>query len=127
LILDILKKSSFVPLFRKFNFIVKRIANCYPEILKEDREFIVFVGKLRNCMIHSNGYYRGNYYKYVFGETVFEFEDKQVFSQIGTNQFVYLEIAIKLKDIFKQLSNCTSDIESIPYPDDGQNVAQHGV
>lgn len=122
LILDILKKSSFVPLFRKMNFILKRIPNCYPNTLKEDREFVEFVGKLRNCMIHSNGYYRGNYFKYEFGDTVFEFEDKQIFSQIGTNQFVYLEIAIKLKEIFRKICNCTNDIEDIPYPEDGQNI-----
>ena len=124
LILDSLKKSSFVPLLRKFNFIVKRMKNCYPENLEADRAFIEFVGKLRNCMIHSNGYYRGNYYKYEIGETVFEFVDKQIFSQTGSNPFVYLEIAIKLKDIFKKLTICTVDINNIPYPDDEQNVAK---
>lgn len=123
LIYDILKKSSFVPLSRKFNFIVKRFDNCYPDNLKKDRLFVEFVGKLRNCMIHSNGYYRGKQFNYDFGATLFEFKDKEVFLQKGINLDVYLDIAIELKEVFKRLINCLNDIKDIPYPEDGQNTA----
>ncbi|MFD2543761.1 hypothetical protein ACFSSB_15650 [Lacinutrix gracilariae] len=124
IIMDNLKKSSFIPLLRKFNFLVKRKTNCYSGDLKEDREFLNFAVKLRNCMIHSNGIYHGNEYYYKFGEEEFRFVDKQMFMQKGpNNKDVYLDIAIRLKGIFKNLMNCVSEIDYLEYPDDGQNIA----
>ncbi|MEM7087155.1 MAG: hypothetical protein AAF489_13290 [Bacteroidota bacterium] len=124
IITDSLRKSAFIPLVRKFNFIVKRFSNCYMGNLKEDREFLNFAVKLRNCMIHSNGIYHGKSYYYKFGEEEFKFTDKQMFEQRGpNNRDVYLDIAIRIKSIFKNLMNCTKDIEYIEYPNDGQNIA----
>jgi hypothetical protein len=124
IIMDNLKKSSFIPLVRKFNFLVKRNPNCYSGDLKEDREFLNFAVKLRNCMIHANGIYHGNEYYYKFGEEEFRFIDKQMFMQRGSNnKDVYLDIAIRLKEIFKNLMNCVSEIDYLEYPDDGQNIA----
>ncbi|MFK5981529.1 MAG: hypothetical protein QM499_01345 [Flavobacteriaceae bacterium] len=124
LIKENLKKSSFIPLIRKFNYLVKRNSNSYGETLKEDREFLNFANKLRNCMIHSNGVYHGKEYYYKFGEEEFNFIDKEMFLQRGTNsRDVYLKIGIKLKDIFSNLIKCLSDIDYIEYPDDGQNIA----
>ena len=124
IVTDTLRKSAFIPLVRKFNFIVKRIPNCYSGNLKEDREFLNFAVKLRNCMIHSNGVYHGRDYYYKFGEEEFQFTDKEIFQQKGpNNKDVYLDIAIHIKKNFENLMNCTSDIEYIEYPDDGQNIA----
>jgi len=119
-IFEILKKSSFVPLIRRFNFIIERNKNQYIGDLRADREFIEFVSRLRNCMVHANGYYHGNYFRYEFNETVFEFKDKAIFSQTGQNLNIYLEMCIKLKEIFKNMCACISEVENIPYPEDGQ-------
>ena len=123
IIIEILRKSSFVPLIRKMNFIVKHNKEAYGGNLTEDRNFVEFVNKLRNCMVHSNGYYYGQYYYYEFRETVFEFQNKQIFTDVGENRNVYLDISLRLKEIFTNLCNCVSDVEFIPYPDDGENVA----
>lgn len=122
-IMEILRKSSFVPLFRKMNFIIKQNKESYGGNLIEDREFVEFVNKLRNCMVHSNGYYHGPDYNYEFNETFFEFKNKKIFSEIGENKNVYLDISLKLKEIFMNLCNCITNVDFIPYPDDGANIA----
>jgi hypothetical protein len=122
LVFEVLKKSSFVPLMRKFDFISKRLDGCYGESRKDDRKFVEFVSKLRNCMIHSNGFYKGGEFTYNFAGTDFEFRNKEMFNQRGTNQFVYFEIALKLKEIFVNITKCTKDIEFVEYPEDGFNV-----
>tara|TARA_R110002126_G_scaffold290897_3_gene449395 strand:+ start:6174 stop:6953 length:780 start_codon:yes stop_codon:yes gene_type:complete len=53
----------------------------------------------------------------------FQFIQEEIFEQKGINQDIYLEIGIEIKEIFKRLTNCISDIENIPYPNDGQNIA----
>lgn len=123
LIMEILRSSSFVPLFRKFNFVVKQNKEAYGGNIIEDREFIEFVNKLRNCMVHSNGYYHGKYYKYEIYDTVFEFKDKEVFNEVGNNRNIYLDITLRLKEIFTNLCLCVSHLEFIPYPDDEINIA----
>lgn len=122
LIMEILRTSSFVPLFRKFNFIVKQNPEAYGGDLKEDREFIQFANTLRNCMVHSNGFYHGKYYKFEIYETVFEFKDKEIFIETGNNRNVYLDIALRLKEVFTNACLCISNIEFIPYPDDQANT-----
>jgi hypothetical protein len=72
-------------------------------------------------MIHSNGFYHGKYFKYEFNGTEFIFENKEIFSQVGDNQDIYLDISLRLKDIFKNITACISDVENIPYPEDGQH------
>lgn len=124
LIMEILRKSSFVPLVRKMNFIIKHNKEAYGGNLNEDREFVEFVNRLRNCMVHANGYYHGQYSRYEFNQTVFEFKNKEIFSEVGENKNVYLDISLRLKEIFTNLYLCVSDIEFIPYPDDGANIAQ---
>ncbi len=120
IIIDILKQTAFVPLFRKFNFIINKNKANYKGDLTEDRKFIDFVNRLRNCMIHSNGFYHGKYFKYEFSDTEFIFENKEIFSQVGENQDVYLDISLRLKEIFKNLTDCITEVETIPYPEDGQ-------
>ena len=123
-ITDILIKTSFIPINRKFNFIVSQNENNYKGNLEEDRKFLDFVTKLRNCMIHSNGVYHGNEYYYKIDDEEFLFRDKEILLQKGPNNSeVYLKIAIKIKEIFKNIINCVEKIEHIQYPDDGQNIA----
>jgi hypothetical protein len=123
LIMQILRTSAFVPLFRKFNFIVKQNKEAYGGDLAEDREFITFVNTLRNCLVHSNGYYHGKHYRFEIYETVFEFKNNEIFIETGENGNVYLSIALRLKEIFTNLCLCISSIENIPYPEDEINIA----
>lgn len=123
LIMKILKKSSFVPLLRKFNFIVKQNKEAYGGNLNSDREFIEFLNRLRNCMVHSNGYYTGDNFTYNVFETVFEFRHKEIYLETGNNENVYFDISARIKEIFKNLSLCVSSIEFIPFPDDELNIA----
>lgn len=124
IIIDTLIKTSFIPLIRKFNFIVKRIPAAYSGDIREDREFLNFANKMRNCLIHSNGVYYGKDYYYKFKEAEFRFKNGEIFEQRGAqSQDVFLDIAIKLKEIFKSLMCCISDIKFIKYPNDGQNIA----
>lgn len=115
-------KNSFIPLIRKFNFIVKRNPESYTGDIRLDREFLNFTNKMRNCLIHTNGVYYGNDYIYEFLGSEFRFRNGEVFEQRGTNsRDIYLDIAINLKKIIENLMPCISDIPHIGYPDDGQN------
>jgi len=122
-VMEILKKTAFMPLLRKFNFIVKRHSQKYIGDLAADREFLLFANTLRNCMIHSNGVYHGTKdFIYEFKNTKFEFKNNQVFSQYGKNGDVFFDISKRLKEIFLGVCNCTLDIKFVPYPND-QNIA----
>ena len=52
------------------------------------------------------------------------FKNKEMLLQNGPNQSeVYLNTAIKIKEIFESIIQCVHDISYIQYPDDGQNIA----
>ncbi|MFD2588325.1 hypothetical protein ACFSQJ_15405 [Croceitalea marina] len=117
-------KTSFIPLLRKFNFIVKRNPELYVGDVSSDREFLNFTNKMRNCLIHTNGVYYGNEYLYEFQGAEFRFRNGEVFEQRGTkSRDIYLDISIKLKKIIENLMPCIADINHIGYPDDGQNAS----
>ncbi len=117
ILLDELKKSSFIPLGRKFNYITKRNEECYIGDLKEDREFIIFIGKIRNSLLHSNGLYKRNDYSYTFNGVNFKFKDGEIFQQNYTkNDFLYFELSVRIISIFKSLINCVADIVLIKSP-----------
>lgn len=115
-----IKKLIFIPLLRKFNYLVNKKLGCYNGNLRDDRKFLEFVNKLRNCLIHSNGFYHGNDFDYTFGIVTFKFKNNEQFKEIRHYKDVYLDITIRLKNIFSNLLNCINDIEFIEYPDDGQ-------
>ncbi|GAA0728391.1 hypothetical protein GCM10009430_37500 [Aquimarina litoralis] len=118
-IINQLVKSSFIPLLRKFKFLSKRRDNCYGENYAEDLKFISFCGKLRNCVLHSAGYYKGKYYEYEFEDVKFIFKNDEFLEMLGENDYIFLKINERLTYIASQLFNCLSDIEFLKYPDDG--------
>lgn len=123
-IINHLKNTTFIPFLRQFNYLVKRKPNCYIGDLKEDRKFLEFVVKLRNCLVHSNGIYHGKDFYYKFGNEEFKFIDKEMFYQKGSNyKNVYFDIGIKINEIFKNIINCLKDINFIKYPEDDKNIA----
>ena len=103
-IIETLNKTSFIPINRKFNYIINHNKSNYLGNIEEDRKFLDFVIKLRNCMIHSNGVYHGSEFYYKFGDDEFLFKNKEMLLQNGPNQSeVYLHIAIKIKEIFESI------------------------
>lgn len=118
-IINQLVKSSFIPLLRKFKFLSKRQDNCYGENYAEDLKFIGFCGKLRNCVLHSAGYYKGKDFEYEFEDVKFIFKNDEFLEMVGENDYIFLKINERLTNIISQLFNCLSDIEFLKYPDDG--------
>ncbi|WP_185247683.1 hypothetical protein [Chryseobacterium bernardetii] len=114
-----LRKSTFIPLRRKFSYVAKRILNCYSGNYKEDINFIDFCSKLRNSFSHAGGLYFGNNFEYTFKDVKFIFQDNQFLIMEGENSNIILQINEKLTDIFYRLLNCLNDTKYINYPDDG--------
>ncbi|MCT3763275.1 hypothetical protein ACNFU2_01165 [Chryseobacterium sp. PTM-20240506] len=118
-LLSELRKSSFIPLSRKFRFVANRIKNSYSGNYKEDVIFIEFCSKLRNIFSHSNGLYLGKDFEHSFQNVKFSFVNNQFLVMDGNNSAIILQINEKFTDIMYRLLNCFNDIDYIEYPDDG--------
>ncbi|MGE8512807.1 MAG: hypothetical protein ACN6N7_08915 [Chryseobacterium culicis] len=114
-----LRKSTFIPLHRKFRFLAKRIDHCYTGEYKNDIEFLEFCTKLRNSFSHSGGLYFGKDSTYIFKDVEFIFKHKEFLVMEGENPNIILQINEKMTDIMFRLFNCLRNIEFIRYPDDG--------
>lgn len=114
-----LRKSTFIPLHRKFRFLAKRIDHCYTGEYKIDIEFIEFCTKLRNSFSHSGGLYFGKDSTYTFKDVEFIFKHNKFLVMEGENPNIILQINEKMTDIMSRLFNCLRNIEFIRYPDDG--------
>ncbi|MBN9285596.1 MULTISPECIES: hypothetical protein [unclassified Flavobacterium] len=114
-----LQKNTFIPLSRKFRFLSKYKDTCYSSDPKQDLEFIEFCSKLRNCISHSAGYYKGKDFEYEFENIKFIFKNDTFLEMVGENDYVFLKINEKLTNIIYALMNCLKEIDFIKYPDDG--------
>jgi hypothetical protein len=114
-----LKKNTFIPLSRKFRYLSKLKDNCYPSDVKSDLAFIEFCSKLRNCISHSSGYYKGKDFEYEFENIKFIFKNDAFLEMEGTNDYVFLKINERLSNIMNDLSKCLIHIDFIQYPNDG--------
>lgn len=119
LLLAELKRSTFIPLSRKFRYLSKLTKDCYTSDAKSDLEFIEFCSKLRNCISHSAGYYKGKDFEYEFDRIKFIFKDGEFLEMTGENDYVFLKINERLSNIMYALYNCLKHIDFIKYPDDG--------
>ncbi|UMY65660.1 MULTISPECIES: hypothetical protein [unclassified Flavobacterium] len=118
-LLNELHKTTFIPLSRKFKFLSKLQTECYPFDRKADLKFIEFCSKLRNCVSHSAGYYKGRDYEYEFEGVKFIFKDDKFLEMKGENNYIFLKINEKLTNIVYGLLRCLKDVRFIKYPDDG--------
>jgi hypothetical protein len=114
-----LRKNVFIPISRKFRFLSKLKENCYLFDYKKDLEFIEFCSKLRNCVSHSAGYYKGKDFEYLFENIKFIFKNETFLEMNGENDFVFLKINERLTNIIYAVNNCLKEIDLIKYPDDG--------
>jgi|GEM_PF-2537937 len=119
LLLAELKKNTFIPLSRKFRYLSKLKENCYPADAKSDLGFIDFCSKLRNCVSHSAGYYKGRDFEYEFEHVKFIFKNGEFLEMTGENDYVFLKINERLSNIMYNLTTCLKHIDFIKYPDDG--------
>ena len=118
-LLEHFRKSTFIPLIRKFKFLAKYRTDCYGATYQEDVEFIEFNTKLRNCILHSAGFYKGKNYEYEFGGIKFIFKNQEFLEMQGDNVVVFVEINKRFTEIIERILSCLSDIDFIQYPDDG--------
>ena len=100
-------------------FLSKFQDDCYLFDCKADLEFIEFCSKLRNCVSHSAGFYKGKDFVYEFENIQFIFKNETFLEMIGENDYVFLKINERLTNIIYALNNCMKNIDFIKYPDDG--------
>ncbi|MFI8605160.1 hypothetical protein ACIGCP_11900 [Cellulophaga baltica] len=108
-----LTKSTFIPLLRKFRYLIDK--NKYNRNYKKDLEFLTFVNAYRNCMLHSNGIYYGKDFVYEFKEVKYHFINQEMFSEMNYYPYVYWDMAFEIKNIFGSLLNCINHQELIEY------------
>ena len=107
-----LRKNTFIPLTRKFRFLSKFQDDCYLFDCKADLEFIEFCSKLRNCVSHSAGFYKGKDFVYEFENIQFIFKNETFLEMIGENDYVFLKINERLTNIIYALNNCMKNIDT---------------
>ncbi|WP_433763656.1 hypothetical protein [Flavobacterium ginsenosidimutans] len=117
-LLNELKKNTFVPLSRKFRYLAKLGEKKYPSDSKADLEFIEFCSKLRNCVSHSAGYYKGKDFEYEFDGIKFIFKNGEFLEMKGNNSYVFIKINERLTNVINYLNVCLLHIDFIQYPDD---------
>lgn len=98
-----LKKNhiAHVPINNKFGKVLKKV-NPYPEgrNIKDDKEFLEFFGKLRNC-IHSNYIYYGlKDYDFTYNNETFSFKPGKLVSQSTYTERTIFDLTVNLKEIF---------------------------
>jgi hypothetical protein len=118
-IINQLMKNTFIPLMRKFKFLAKRQKECYGKNYNQDIKFIDFCTKLRNCLLHSSGYYKGKDFEFEFDSVKFIFIKDEFLEIKGENDYIFLKISENLTNIAMQVFNCFKDIDYLKYPDDG--------
>ncbi|WP_299782707.1 hypothetical protein [uncultured Formosa sp.] len=118
-IIDQLIKTSFIPLIRKFKYLSKIKSDCYGINYSQDIKFIEFCTKLRNCVLHSAGYYKGRDYEYEFDGVNFIFKNEEFLEMKGENDYVFLKLNERLTNIINQVFVCFNNVDYLKYPDDG--------
>ncbi|MDB5091195.1 MAG: hypothetical protein JWR09_5189 [Mucilaginibacter sp.] len=109
---------THVPITRKTDFLFNKAANYYRDA-KQDKEFLIFLGKWRNTM-HTNYIYYGKHYEYYYGDVHFIFENEKIvkwYDPFEPSPKLYFYLIGNLKDIWVVLINSIKYDEIIPYPD----------
>lgn len=119
------KHLTHVPINRKYNSLFKLINN-YDREEKADKEFLDFLGSLRNTM-HANFIYYGDKAKtYQFKEYEFKFEPNKSLGWHDpepTSPRLYIELIKELVDISSSINKGLNFGDIIPYPDpDSQKI-----
>jgi hypothetical protein len=117
---QLLKKNhlSHVAISRKCDALFKKAGGNYKRDIKADKEFLLFLGRFRNC-IHSNYIFHGSDCEYEFANVKFRFTDGQTLehSPLDFDATYLFRMLEELVDIFKHLSLAIDHQTLIPYPD----------
>lgn len=116
-----LKRVSFTPLIRKFNYIVSLNSESYTKKrdLEKDRELLDLANTLRNVLIHANGYYVGSEKSINFQSVRFKFIPNQFFimeGELDQKEIVIRNLIFELRKIFTALIENTADLRLIDLP-----------
>lgn len=109
---------SHVPITRKCDAIFKKAKDTYNHDIAFDKDFLLFFGRLRNC-IHSNFIYHGSDTKYEFQGVEFVFEDNKTLchNPVEFDSSYFYRMAAALGDVFTRITFAIRHDEIIPYPD----------
>lgn len=109
---------THVPIIRKTDFLFKKVKG-YSRSPVSDKEFLRFLGKLRNTM-HTNYIYYGKDYEYKFGNAIFVFKNKQRVEwhdPFAPSPKLLFYLIGQLKEIWNELAKTIEHKGFIPYPD----------
>jgi hypothetical protein len=110
-----------IPMPDRINSILNMYPDKYTGDINKDKEFINFYSKIRSSLIHNNGIYYGGDFSYDFYAYKFIFKKGEKFSYKRMEDHaeidIYMTLAYELIKIFMRISDLTSDVQFIPYPD----------
>ncbi|MGB3777771.1 MAG: hypothetical protein WA960_05395 [Tunicatimonas sp.] len=107
---------THIPVTRKTDLLFKKVSG-YKREQNEDKEFLKFVGKLRNTM-HTNFIYYGKDYNFVFNQDQFSFKNGETVVVLSSfDPYLYLSLINELKEIWIALIKTISYTDIISYPD----------
>lgn len=114
----IVKNLTHVSIVRKTDFLFKKVKG-YDRYIEKDKKFLLFYGKLRNCM-HSNYIYFGDKnFEYEFGNAKFVFENGEMVKwndPFKESPKLYFHLMGNLKGIWKSIINSIEYNDIIFYP-----------
>jgi hypothetical protein len=108
---------THIPIVRKTDFLFNKVKG-YDRYIEKDKKFLIFYGKLRNCM-HSNYIYYGKKFEYDFGNAKFIFENGELvkwYDPFNETPKLYFYLMGNLKDIWKSIINSIDYNQIIYYP-----------
>lgn len=109
-------RFAHVSVNRKYEKLHSMFESNYSGDWAEDKLFLEFYGKYRNC-IHSNFIYHGNDKEYEFLGTKYWFADgKAVAHDKLSNIKEMFDLAVKLKDTCRRLFDAVQHKELLQYP-----------
>jgi len=107
---------AHVSINRKYNKLFSSVKSSYCRDINEDKQFLLFLGKYRNCM-HSNYFYFGNYFEYEFGGVAFYFKNGEpIWNNKKYGIDLHFNIILELMEVFSELMDKLDYDALIPYP-----------
>lgn len=92
---------------RKYNLLFNLVEKQVPSSsLEQDKEFLNFLGTLRNCM-HNNYIYYGEYYQYSYNGIKYIFEDGKSFYNEAfrsPNSMDFFDLILRLIEVYSHLT-----------------------
>ncbi|MFD2785019.1 hypothetical protein [Hymenobacter rubripertinctus] len=109
---------THVPVSRKYNKIYSIYKNNHTGSITDDKLFLEFYGKYRNCM-HTNYIYHGKSKEYSFFGTTYWFNDGEAVAHSKEPDITDMfNLALHLKDVCKRLFDSIEYTDLLRYPEE---------